>query len=47
MKPRAAMPAAGIKGIRGVFCDIDDTLTSAGKLTARAGSAEIVMRKVS
>jgi hypothetical protein len=30
------MPAAVAKSIRGVFCDIDDTLTSDGKLGARA-----------
>jgi HAD superfamily hydrolase (TIGR01484 family) len=39
MKPVAAMPAAVVKDIRGVFCDIDDTLTSEGKLTARAYAA--------
>jgi len=39
MKPLAAMPAATAKGIRGVFCDIDDTLTSAGKLSANAYAA--------
>ncbi len=39
MKPLAAMPATVAKDIRGVFCDIDDTLTSAGKLTARAYAA--------
>ena len=33
------MPAAVAAGIRGVFCDIDDTLTSAGKLTASAYAA--------
>ena len=33
------MPAAVVQGIRGVFCDIDDTLTSEGKLTARAYAA--------
>ena len=36
MKPLAAMPSAVAKNIRGVFCDIDDTLSSEGKLTARA-----------
>ena len=41
MKPLAAIPAAVVKNIRGVFCDIDDTLTSEGKLSARAyGSLE-------
>lgn len=39
MKPLAAMPAAVVKSIRGVFCDIDDTLTSEGKLSARAYAA--------
>ena len=39
MKPLAAIPAAVIQNIRGVFCDIDDTLTSEGKLTARAYAA--------
>ena len=39
MKPLAALPAEIVKGIRGVFCDIDDTLTSEGKLSARAYAA--------
>jgi len=39
LKPLAAIPAAVVKNIRGVFCDIDDTLTSEGKLTARAYGA--------
>ena len=39
MKPLAALPAATAKAIRGVFCDIDDTLTSEGKLTAAAYGA--------
>jgi HAD superfamily hydrolase (TIGR01484 family) len=39
MKPLAAIPAATMKNIRGVFCDIDDTLTSEGKLTAGAYAA--------
>ena len=39
MKPLAALPAAVVKDIRGVFCDIDDTLTSGGRLTARAYAA--------
>ncbi len=33
------MPAAALDAIRGVFCDIDDTLTSEGKLTAAAYGA--------
>lgn len=39
MKAIAALPAAVLRDIRGVFCDIDDTLTSEGKLTARAYAA--------
>jgi HAD superfamily hydrolase (TIGR01484 family) len=39
VKPLGAIPAAVVKDIRGVFCDIDDTLTSEGKLTARAYTA--------
>jgi hypothetical protein len=39
VKPFAAIPAAVVKDIRGVFCDIDDTLTTEGKLTARAYAA--------
>ena len=43
MKPFAAMPAAVVKNVRGVFCDIDDTLTSEGKLTARVRVGRAVM----
>ena len=39
MKPLAAFSLAGRQNIRGVFCDIDDTLTSEGRLTARAYAA--------
>jgi HAD superfamily hydrolase (TIGR01484 family) len=39
MKPLAAMPADVLRDVRGVFCDIDDTLTSEGKLGARAYTA--------
>jgi HAD superfamily hydrolase (TIGR01484 family) len=39
VKPLADLPAAVMQGIRGVFCDIDDTLTSGGRLTARAYAA--------
>lgn len=39
MKPLAQMPGAVVQGIRGVFCDIDDTLTSEGRLGARAYAA--------
>ena len=37
MRPLSALRAAA--GVRGVFCDIDETLTSGGKLTAEAYSA--------
>jgi HAD superfamily hydrolase (TIGR01484 family) len=39
MKPLVALPATVLRDIRGVFCDIDDTLTSEGKLTAEAYTA--------
>lgn len=39
MKPLAAMPDAVVIGVRGVFCDLDDTLTSDGRLGARAYAA--------
>ncbi len=39
MKELAALPVAAAKDIRGVFCDIDDTLTSEGKLSACAYAA--------
>jgi len=39
VRPLAAIPAADLQNIRGVFCDIDDTLTSEGKLGARAYAA--------
>jgi HAD superfamily hydrolase (TIGR01484 family) len=39
VKPLATMTADVLQGVRGVFCDIDDTLTSEGKLTARAYAA--------
>jgi HAD superfamily hydrolase (TIGR01484 family) len=39
MMALAAMPVAVLKSIRGVFCDIDDTLPSEGQLTARAYAA--------
>ncbi|MGP1679522.1 MAG: HAD-IIB family hydrolase [Burkholderiales bacterium] len=39
MKPLSALPAAVLKAIRGVFCDIDDTLTSEGRLSADAYAA--------
>ena len=39
MRPLAEFPAAARARIRGVLCDIDDTLTTAGRLTAAAYSA--------
>lgn len=39
MRPLAEFPQAVRRDLRGVFCDIDDTLTTAGRLTADAYSA--------
>ena len=39
MKPLATFPPAARSAIRGVFCDIDDTLTTDGRLTADAYAA--------
>ena len=39
MRPLAAMPAATRRAIRGVLADIDDTLTTHGRLTATAYAA--------
>lgn len=39
MKPLSAMPASVLAAIRGVFTDIDDTLTSEGRLEADAYAA--------
>jgi HAD superfamily hydrolase (TIGR01484 family) len=39
MQPLRAMPAAARRAIRGVLADIDDTITSHGKLTAAAYDA--------
>lgn len=39
MRPIADMPLETAAGIRGVFCDIDDTLTSEGRLHADAYAA--------
>jgi HAD superfamily hydrolase (TIGR01484 family) len=39
MKPLAEFPAAARARIRGVLCDIDDTLTTDGRLTATAYAA--------
>jgi HAD superfamily hydrolase (TIGR01484 family) len=39
MRPLTELPQAVLSAVRGVFCDIDDTLTSDGKLTAEAYSS--------
>ena len=39
MLPLSDFPLAARRDIRGVFCDIDDTLTTGGRLTAAAYSA--------
>jgi hypothetical protein len=39
VNPFGAIPTAVARDVRGVFCDIDDTLTTEGKLTARAYAA--------
>jgi HAD superfamily hydrolase (TIGR01484 family) len=39
MRSLAELPRATLTAVRGVFCDIDDTLTSDGKLTSEAYSA--------
>jgi len=39
MKPLSAFPLAARRSVRGVFADIDDTLTTAGSLTAAAYGA--------
>jgi HAD superfamily hydrolase (TIGR01484 family) len=39
MQPLATMPLDVRRGVRGVLCDIDDTLTTEGRLTAAAYAA--------
>lgn len=39
MKPIAQLPAVTCRALRGVFCDIDDTLTTHGRLPAVAFAA--------
>ena len=39
MLPLSDFPLEACRGIRGVFCDIDDTLTTGGHLTAQAYAA--------
>jgi HAD superfamily hydrolase (TIGR01484 family) len=38
-RPLASLPAAALARVRGIFADIDDTLTTGGKLTADAYAA--------
>lgn len=44
MKPLAAWPAAASKALRGIFTDIDDTLTTEGAITADALQALAELR---
>ena len=39
MRPLASFPLEARRAVRGVFCDLDDTLTTAGRLTASAYAA--------
>jgi hypothetical protein len=39
MLPLSEFPGEARRNVRGVFCDIDDTLTTAGRLTAEAYAA--------
>jgi HAD superfamily hydrolase (TIGR01484 family) len=39
MMPLAAFPVEARRAVRGVFCDLDDTLSTGGRLTASAYSA--------
>jgi HAD superfamily hydrolase (TIGR01484 family) len=39
MQPLAAFPADSLRALRGVFCDVDETLTTGGRLTAEAYAA--------
>jgi len=39
MRPLAEMPVEARRGLRGVFCDIDDTITTEGRLEADAYAA--------
>ncbi|KNZ32238.1 MAG: HAD family hydrolase [Methylibium sp. NZG] len=44
VQPLSAMPAAELKGVRGVLTDIDDTLTTDGAITADALAALVQLR---
>jgi len=44
LRPLASVPAAALARVRGVFADIDDTLTTDGKLTAAAYAAMEALR---
>jgi HAD superfamily hydrolase (TIGR01484 family) len=47
MRPLASMPAAARAAIRGVFADIDDTITTHGRLTPEAYAALSRLRAAS
>ncbi|MBL8386551.1 MAG: HAD-IIB family hydrolase [Burkholderiales bacterium] len=45
MKPLSAIPTSRLKRVRGVFTDVDDTITTHGRLTARAlGAVEALVK---
>src|SRR5215472_15613529 len=44
MQPLSTLPAAACRSIRGVFSDIDDTLSTAGRITSEAYAAMARMR---
>lgn len=44
LHPLASLPPAALSRVRGVFADIDDTLTTEGKLTAAAYAAMETLR---
>jgi HAD superfamily hydrolase (TIGR01484 family) len=45
MQPLPAMPAEFRRAIRGVLCDIDDTLSTAGRITSEAYAAMARLRQ--
>src|SRR5690606_26275868 len=44
MQPLAACPAARLATLRGVLADIDDTITTDGRLTASSACAMVTLR---
>src|SRR5215472_7942796 len=44
MQPLSTLPAAACRSIRGVFSDIDDTLSTAGRITSEAYAAMARLR---